>query len=202
MHVPNHIRVPGKESFQGDSFHSAHWPAEFSAQVRVPSLKPQGLLAFDHVDSLTMVAESFSQGKRIAVVGSAASAIQIVPCLQREAQAVYIVQRTPNWILPRNDFAIPTWLQWMLRYVPGLLLIVRTLLYARQEYLFRLLFDPSSSSAKAMAKQAKVLVTRGLQDMPPSDKKDQLIQALTPQARCLTEALCAACTLRAAFFFC
>ena len=66
--------VPGVESFEGPAFHSARW---------------------DHDVDLA--------GKRVAVVGTGASAIQFVPYLQKHAAHVTVFQRTPPWIVPRRD---------------------------------------------------------------------------------------------------
>jgi cation diffusion facilitator CzcD-associated flavoprotein CzcO len=66
--------IPGLSSFRGPRFHSARW---------------------NHGVDLT--------GKRIAVIGTGASAIQFVPELQRVAANVTVFQRTPPWIIPRGD---------------------------------------------------------------------------------------------------
>ena len=65
---------PGLEEFAGTAWHSGSWR--------------------DDVD-LT--------GKRVAVVGSAASAVQVVPAVARHAREVHVFQRTPNWIVPRQN---------------------------------------------------------------------------------------------------
>src|SRR5581483_7449409 len=69
---PSLPEIKGIESFAGETFHSARW---------------------DHSVDLT--------GKRIAVIGTGASAIQLVPELQKIAGRVDVYQRTPNWIIPR-----------------------------------------------------------------------------------------------------
>ena len=66
--------IPGLPSFAGTSFHSARWPADLD---------------------LT--------GRRIGVIGSAASAIQFVPEIVKQAGHVDYYQRTANWILPKED---------------------------------------------------------------------------------------------------
>ncbi|WP_322410187.1 NAD(P)/FAD-dependent oxidoreductase [Microbacterium invictum] len=65
--------VPGLETFPGPLFHSARW---------------------DHTADLT--------GRRVAVVGTGASAVQLVPELARTAAHVTLFQRTPAWIVPRE----------------------------------------------------------------------------------------------------
>ncbi len=66
--------LPGIEDFEGPAFHSARW---------------------DWDQELA--------GKRIGVIGSAASAVQIVPELAKTADQLYLFQRTANWILPKED---------------------------------------------------------------------------------------------------
>ncbi|WP_405582543.1 flavin-containing monooxygenase [Streptomyces sp. NBC_01190] len=66
--------IPGIEGFPGPVFHSARW---------------------DHDADL--------RGKRVAMVGTGASAIQIVPSIQPEVARLTVIQRTPPWVLPRVD---------------------------------------------------------------------------------------------------
>jgi cation diffusion facilitator CzcD-associated flavoprotein CzcO len=76
-------------SFSGRSFHSARW---------------------DHSYPL--------RGKRVAVVGTGASAVQFVPEIAREVGKLYVFQRTGNWFLPRKNRPYPPWVRRILR-VPG-----------------------------------------------------------------------------------
>lgn len=66
--------IPGVETFEGQSFHSARW---------------------EHDIELA--------GKRVAVVGTGASAIQFVPHLAEQAAELHVFQRTPSYILPKPD---------------------------------------------------------------------------------------------------
>jgi cation diffusion facilitator CzcD-associated flavoprotein CzcO len=66
--------IPGLASFAGTMFHSARWD-------------------WDH--DLT--------GETVAVIGSAASAVQLVPEIVKQAGQVYLFQRTANWVLPKAD---------------------------------------------------------------------------------------------------
>jgi cation diffusion facilitator CzcD-associated flavoprotein CzcO len=74
LHLPAFPDIPGMNNFQGPSMHSAQW---------------------DH-------SVDFG-GKRVAVIGSAASAIQLIPELAKVADHLDVYQRTPNYIGPRND---------------------------------------------------------------------------------------------------
>ena len=76
LHRPKLPDIPGRDSFNGASMHTAQWDPDYDVS-----------------------------GKRIAVVGSAASAIQLVPQIAKSAAQVDVYQRTPNYIAPRNDRA-------------------------------------------------------------------------------------------------
>ena len=73
QHTALYPEAKGMDSFAGPSWHSTTW---------------------DHDVDLT--------GKHIAIIGSAASAVQIVPEVAKEAARVTVLQRTPNWIMPRG----------------------------------------------------------------------------------------------------
>jgi cation diffusion facilitator CzcD-associated flavoprotein CzcO len=68
--------VPGIDAFSGDVFHSAEW---------------------DQSVDIT--------GKRIAVVGSGASSIQVVPAIAQQVSHLTLVQRHPNWVVGKMDWA-------------------------------------------------------------------------------------------------
>lgn len=76
---PKIPEIPGLDSFPGRVFHSARWDHDFDLR-----------------------------GKRVAMVGTGASAIQIVPSIQPEVAQLTVFQRTPPWVMPRMDRAIGT----------------------------------------------------------------------------------------------
>src|SRR5690349_7647466 len=78
LHLPAYPDIPGAERFAGTSFHSARW---------------------DQSCDLA--------GKRVAVIGTGASAIQFVPEIAKQAAQLTVFQRTPPWIHPRPDAPIP-----------------------------------------------------------------------------------------------
>lgn len=97
-------RLKGIEQFEGDTFHSAHWPKDF---------KPQG--------------------KRIAVVGTGASALQFIPAIQPEVAQMHVFQRTPPWVLPRHDHAIAPATRDRFRRKPWLQKLARARIYLQRE---------------------------------------------------------------------
>ncbi|WP_424529374.1 flavin-containing monooxygenase [Sphaerisporangium viridialbum] len=89
LHVPSLPGIPGRETFAGRSFHSANW---------------------DHSCDLT--------GKRVAVVGTGASAIQFVPQIARRAGRLHVFQRTAPWIQPKPDVPLSERTRRTLRTLP------------------------------------------------------------------------------------
>ncbi|MFT7263894.1 MAG: cyclohexanone monooxygenase [Halioglobus sp.] len=73
QHTPLFPDVKSRESFTGESFHGTRW---------------------NHDVDLS--------GKRVAIIGSAASAVQIVPEVAKTVGELWVVQRSPNWIMPRG----------------------------------------------------------------------------------------------------
>ncbi|MFJ3694965.1 flavin-containing monooxygenase [Streptomyces sp. NPDC090052] len=96
--------VPGLDSFEGKVFHSAQW---------------------DHGYDL--------RGKRVAMIGTGASAIQIVPAIQPEAGRLTLFQRTPPWVMPRMDRAISGAERWLHGKVPFTAAARRRLLWSIRE---------------------------------------------------------------------
>lgn len=92
--------MSGMEHYQGHKVHSAHWDENYD----------------------------FS-GKRVAVIGTGASAIQIIPELVKIAAQVKVFQRTPGWVLPRMDYAIPGWNRTLFQMFPGMQDIARNTLF-------------------------------------------------------------------------
>ncbi len=103
-HVPRRLDVPGIEDFDGPVFHSAQW---------------------DHSVDLT--------GRRVTVVGTGASSVQIVPAIEGQAANVNLFQRTPQWVLPKPDLPVPAAFNQLMDYVPGARGALRVGQYALQE---------------------------------------------------------------------
>jgi cation diffusion facilitator CzcD-associated flavoprotein CzcO len=100
LHLPLVPELPGIERFQGVSFHSAQWDHDF-----------------DH------------KGKKVAVVGTGASAVQFVPQIAPEVVKLSLFQRTPPWVMPKVDHEMPGWTRRAFRSVPLLQRAYRDFLY-------------------------------------------------------------------------
>ncbi|MDI1462392.1 NAD(P)/FAD-dependent oxidoreductase [Catellatospora sp. KI3] len=96
--------LPGLAGFQGELFHSARWR---------------------HDLDLT--------GRRVAVVGTGASAIQFVPRIAPEVAHLTLLQRTPAWVLPRRDRPITALERALFRHVPGAQRLARAAVYWARE---------------------------------------------------------------------
>ena len=96
--------IPGRQTFAGESFHTARWTTERDLR-----------------------------GRRLAVIGTGASAIQLVPRVARQAAQLTVFQRTPPWILPKRDRPIPAWRQAAFRRLPWLQRLQREAIYWRLE---------------------------------------------------------------------
>lgn len=96
--------IPGVETFAGHHFHSANW---------------------DHDYALP--------GKRVAVIGTGASAIQFVPEIAGVPKQLSVFQRTPNWIIPRGDRPYSRFEKWIFKHIPFVQKIVRAKIYCQNE---------------------------------------------------------------------
>ena len=103
---PRYPDLPGLDTFGGPAFHTARWD--------------------EGVDLA---------GQRVAVVGTGASAIQVVPGIQPTVGRLTLYQRTPAWVLPRRDKALGDRVRALLRRVPAVQRAVRSALYLRHEAL-------------------------------------------------------------------
>ena len=100
LHVPRIPELPGLAGFQGTMFHSANWDHDYDLR-----------------------------GKRVAVVGTGASSIQFVPQIAPDVAELKLFQRTPPWIMPKPDHAMPNWAKRLFRAVPTAQRMYRNLLY-------------------------------------------------------------------------
>ena len=143
QHTPRYPDVRGIDDFEGASFHATRW---------------------DHGVELA--------GKRVVVVGSAASAVQIVPEVAKIAGALTVLQRSPNWIMPRGRRFYSTAQRDRWRRFPVTMRIMR----AVQEFLMSLVHDAATlghNRARQFESRARKFIDRAIPD-------PQLRAALTP----------------------
>jgi cation diffusion facilitator CzcD-associated flavoprotein CzcO len=104
LHVPAFPDVPGREGFAGPAMHTAQWR-----------------------DDVALT------GKTVAVVGTGASAIQVLPELAKTAGKVLVFQRTPPWILPKMDRPMRAWEQRLFSAFPPAQEAFRRFIYLMME---------------------------------------------------------------------
>ncbi len=105
--------LPGRDDFTGEAFHSARW---------------------NHEVDLT--------GKTVAVIGTGASAIQYVPQIAPEVARLTVVQRTPGWIIPRDERTYSKLSKSLFRRFPLLRKLHRVRLYWSNESRVVPIFHP------------------------------------------------------------
>jgi cation diffusion facilitator CzcD-associated flavoprotein CzcO len=98
--------IPGLKNFRGEVFHSAQW---------------------NHAHDLA--------GKHIAVIGTGASAVQFVPKIASVAGHIKVFQRTPPWVVPRNDRLFSAFEKFLFCFVPGAMRLWRWSIYWQKELL-------------------------------------------------------------------
>lgn len=96
--------LPGMNSFKGAKFHTSHWDHSYDYK-----------------------------GKKVAVVGTGASAIQVVPSIAADVEHLTLLQRTPAWVTPRPDREVKEWEHKMFKALPFTQNIARTLVYWQLE---------------------------------------------------------------------
>jgi cation diffusion facilitator CzcD-associated flavoprotein CzcO len=104
LRVPAYASVPGRETFGGPQFHTARW--DHDVQLR---------------------------GRRVGVIGTGASAIQVVPAIADQTAELHVFQRSPAWIIPRQDRAYRTWERALAQHVPGVREAKRAWTYLTKE---------------------------------------------------------------------
>ncbi|MBR1221289.1 NAD(P)/FAD-dependent oxidoreductase [Bradyrhizobium sp. U87765 SZCCT0131] len=117
--------LPGAATFAGPAFHSAAW---------------------DHTVAL--------DGKRVAVIGTGASAIQFVPQIAPRVKQLDVYQRTPPWIVPRDDRPFTALEKFTFAALPFVRKLYRELIFWHNEYQGIGIFKPHlMKSAEALARR-------------------------------------------------
>lgn len=113
LREPAWPKVPGLDTFRGPVVHSARWPEDLDLG-----------------------------GKRVGLLGTGASAIQIGPAVVDDVAHLHVFQRTPPWIRPRRDQAFGPRRRSLYRRVPGLPAVHRLATWGRLELYYHLFFGP------------------------------------------------------------
>lgn len=105
LSVPSAPPIPGLDEFEGPAFHTAEWRHDVDLA-----------------------------GKRVAVIGTGCSAIQVVPAIQAAVAQLDVYQRSPGWTLPKMDFEYSSRAHTLFRRFPVLRRLDRASIFAFQEF--------------------------------------------------------------------
>ena len=135
--VPKRPDIPGVEAFGGITMHTARW---------------------DHSQDLG--------GKRVAVIGTGASAVQVIPSIAPEVAQLTVFQRTALWCLPKFDPPLSPRLRRALERVPGLLRAARVASQTLVELAFPLAahYHGRLPAARLFEKQARAFLAQEVRD--------------------------------------
>ncbi len=123
---PRYPDIEGMDSFTGTAMHSARWDRD-----------------------------ACLHGKRIGVVGTGASAIQVVPKLAEVAEHLTVFQRTPAWVRPRADRPYRALEKSLFRRLPAAMRLHRWRIYATMEARFPLVFGHDTGVGRVVEWLAK-----------------------------------------------
>ncbi len=105
LHHPSTPQFEGQDVFTGPQFHSAECPDDMDVA-----------------------------GRHVAVIGNAASAIQLIPEVAKEAAQVTVYQRSANWVIPKGDRPYSVFEKALARRIPSLTKLYRAAWFAVGEY--------------------------------------------------------------------
>jgi cation diffusion facilitator CzcD-associated flavoprotein CzcO len=144
----------GIETFAGQVMHSAQWDPSYDVR-----------------------------GKRVAVVGTGASAVQIVPRVHEDAESLFVFQRTAAWILPHRGRPIPDWERRLYRRVPLAQKAVRNFHYWSSEFI---LVPPLIKNPLRTKLIRKMALEHLAEQVPDPELRARLTPSFVPGCKRLT----------------
>lgn len=144
LHRPHMPEIAGVSDFVGATMHSAAWKPDVSIE-----------------------------GRKVALIGNAASGIQIAGAISDSVNHLTIFQRSPNWITPRLGGRYSRFQTWLFKRLPPLRHLRRGAQFLQHEMLI-FAFRENSLTAKLLTFIAKKFMRRKI-------GRDDLVDALTPE---------------------
>lgn len=141
LRVPKIPDIPGKDNFLGESFHTALWNKDYSLD-----------------------------GKTVGIIGTGATAVQVVPSIAPKLNQLYVFQRTPIWVVPKFDYNYHWIVTKCFQSLPFLLRFYRLQQFLRNELLFLMGFISDSEIANQLRKFVEFYMKQQLDD-PSMHKK-------------------------------
>ncbi|KAI4190370.1 MAG: hypothetical protein L6R41_000822 [Letrouitia leprolyta] len=147
LSTPKFPAIKGLEFFEGNTMHSARW--DWSYDLR---------------------------GKNIGIIGTGATAAQIIPEVSQICKKLVVFQRTPAWVMPRHDGPISRTRQELYKWIPWVRKRYRASVMDFRESTFDAAFDPRSAKHETV----KSISRQHMLDQLPSPDSAPLREKLTP----------------------
>jgi len=144
LHHPSTPSILGQDSYTGESWHSAQWNHDVSLH-----------------------------GKTVGIIGNAASAVQLIPEVAKEASELIIFQRSSNWMLPKQDRAYRGWEKTLVAKIPFLLRLYRLKIWMLGGALYFLMTKGNGLLRKFYQRKSIDFIKKHIKDK-------SLIKILTP----------------------
>ena len=139
LHVPQVPNIKGLDTFKGKVFHSAQWEHDYDLK-----------------------------GKNVVSIGTGGSAIQYCPEIAPDVKQLYVMQRSPAWVIPRDERKYNALDKALFKKVPGARLLHRYRLYWSNESRVLPIFNPGL--AKALSNLAKAFIKFTVKDKETARK--------------------------------
>lgn len=144
LHLPHHANIDGMESFAGTTFHTAEW---------------------NHAHDL--------RGRRVGIIGTGASAVQVLPAIAEDVADVTVFQRSAAWVFPRVAREISDERRALFRRFPVVMRLYRWMLFMLMDVLGVLSLRREGLLSKRLEKV-------GLEHLEASVRDPELRKKLTP----------------------
>jgi len=144
LHHPSMPNIQGIDDFEGHQIHAAQWDNDLDLN-----------------------------NKNVAVIGSAASAIQLIPEIAKVANKLTVYQRSANWVLPQGDKKYSSFEKWQARYLPFFRKLHRWIIEFKAE---NILYP----AVKGSPFWGKALGDKCLREMKKIIADPEMQEALTP----------------------
>jgi len=145
LNVPKYPDIPGLDSFAGKVMHSARWDWDYDVRA-----------------------------KRVGIIGTGATAAQIIPEIAQSCKSLVVCQRTPAWVMPRHDAPISPTMRNVYKYVPLVRKRYRASLMDFRENVFDAAFDPESSKHDFITSIARQHMLNQLPGDHNADRREKL----------------------------
>ncbi len=141
LNRPKFPDIPGLDTFKGEAFHSARWNHDLPLA-----------------------------GKRVAVIGSGASAVQFVPEIAKVVAHLSVFQRTGSWFMHRWNTPYRPAVKWTVQHVPGVQSFRRSFVFHFVEQLTRSIKNPATAG-RILSVRSRLFMRWQLRGAPELRKK-------------------------------